>query len=216
MHTGWYLENIKNGHRESVSGMEKGRAKVSLEQLSKEQLKEMSLIEVSVEILQNKNQPIPFTDLFNEVCQILELSDEEKEEVLAQFYTDLNIDGRFMNVGGNTWGLKVWYPIEQIEDDIVPTVRTKKKKSKAALDDDLDYDDIVDDEDYEYDEDEDLEDDFGLEDDEELDDIDEDEDEYDEDLDDLDDDLLDDDLEDDLDVDVDDDIDDLDDIDEED
>ena len=188
--------------------MEKGRAKVSLEQLNKEELKEMSMIEASVEILKEKKQPVSFIDLFNEVCDILGLSEEEKDEVISQFYTDLNIDGRFMNIGGNTWGLKAWYPIEQIEDDIVPTVRVKKKKGKALLDDDLDdYDDIID-EDYEdlddfVDEDELDEEEYEDELDD-LDDLDE-EDEFDDELDDIDDDdLLDDDFDDDLDVDVDD------------
>ena len=58
------------------------------------------------------------------------------------------------------WGIKAWYPVDQVEDDIVPTVKRKKKKAKIVddefddefdeLDDeDLDlYDDELDDEDF--------------------------------------------------------------------
>ncbi len=130
-----------------------------LEQLPKEQLDEMSKVEIAHAILEERKQPMHFNELVEEIGKLLGLSREEIDEMIPQFYTDLNIDGRFINVGGNTWGYKGWYPVEQYEDDIVPSARPKKKrkKSKAAVldeefeeleDEDLEFDDLVDEEDY--------------------------------------------------------------------
>lgn len=110
---------------------EKGRAQVSLENLTQEQLQEMSLIEIAYELLYDRKQPMHLNDLVDEVAKLLGATKEEVQENIAQFYTDLNIDGRFLNVGGNIWGYKGWYPVEQYEDDFVPTVRSKKKKAKV-------------------------------------------------------------------------------------
>jgi hypothetical protein len=33
------------------------------------------------------------------------------ENRIVQFYTDLNTDGRFLNVGENIWGLRDWYSV---------------------------------------------------------------------------------------------------------
>lgn len=148
---------------------------MSLEQFTLEELQEMSLIEIAYEILDEKKQPLPFHELVKEIAALAHLSEEEVNARMAQFYTDLNIDGRFMNVGGNTWGIKAWYPVEQIEDEIVPTVRAKKKKAKPG--DDVDDFDEIDDEDLDFDDldefDEVDEDEF-LDEDEDLDDVDED------------------------------------------
>lgn len=165
--------------------IEKGRAKVSLENLTQEQLQEMSLIEIAYELLLEKKQPMHLNDLVQEIAKLLGATKEEVEANISQFYTDLNIDGRFLNIGGNVWGYKGWYPVEQFEEDFVPAVRTKKKKAKASEteddfedleDEDLEYEDLDDFVDEEEDDslDEDIDDDVYDEDDDLVDNEDED------------------------------------------
>jgi DNA-directed RNA polymerase subunit delta len=128
---------------------------VSLEQLSPEQIQEMSMIELAYEILSSKKQALSFKELLEEISQMLNLSEEQVSEKIAQFYTELNIDGRFISIGDNRWGLKAWYRYEQIEDETTPQIKPKKKKAKILYgdDDDLDMDefDDLDDEDLVYD-----------------------------------------------------------------
>lgn len=144
---------------------------MSLENLTQEQLQEMSLIEIAYELLYDRKQPMHLNDLVDEVAKLLGATKEEVQENIAQFYTDLNIDGRFLNVGGNIWGYKGWYPVEQYEDDFVPTVRSKKKKAKVdeveddfeELEEDLveyeeDLDEFIDEDEDEFVEEDDLED----------------------------------------------------------
>ncbi|MBS4175395.1 DNA-directed RNA polymerase subunit delta [Bacillus sp. FJAT-49736] len=127
---------------------------MSLQQLSKEDLNEMSLIELAYQVMEEKKQPYAFSDLVNELAGMLGLSKDEIRSRMVQFYTDLNVDGRFISLGENRWGLRTWYPYDQIDEEIAPTVKTKKKKAKKAyeeededldlMDEDLDYDDLDD------------------------------------------------------------------------
>lgn len=106
---------------------------MSLEQYAPEQLTQMSLIELAYEILLNKKQAMTFNELIEEITDLLNLSEEQVKQKIAQFYTDVNIDGRFICVGENRWGLRSWYPYDQIDEETTPTVKTKKKKkSKKA------------------------------------------------------------------------------------
>lgn len=141
---------------------------------------ELSMIEVAHAILAYHNEAMAFADLTNEIQQYLGKSDEEIRERLSQFYTDLNVDGSFISLGDNTWGLRAWYPYESIDEATVGETeedRPKKRRRKvnaflAGTDDD---DDVID---YDNDdpEDEDLDDDQGPDDDDDYE-----EDDYDED-----------------------------------
>ncbi|MCM3364132.1 MULTISPECIES: DNA-directed RNA polymerase subunit delta [Bacillaceae] len=178
---------------------------MSVDKYTKEELKEMALIDVAYEIMNGGKTPYAFNELMNEVAKLVGLSEEEVNERIAQFYTDVNIDGRFLSLGDNRWGLRLWYPVDKSEEDVVTVTKPKKKKSKKAVAEDFDDFDSLD-------EDEDEFDDFDADlDDEEL--LDEDDD----DLDEEDDDLLDDDLSEDEDFDeeIEEDYDDLDEEDEE-
>ncbi len=131
--------------------MRKGVRRVSLRQLPKEELKEMSFIELAEQILEEKKQVTSFQDLLAEIGAILGLPKEETESKMIQFYTDLNIDGRFISLGDNTWGLRAWYPVDQIDEEVTHTVKTKRKKAKVVEeeedfidDEDLDLEDIDD------------------------------------------------------------------------
>lgn len=153
---------------------------------SKEQLKEMSFIEIAYEYLLDSKQPISFNELMKEMATALELTDEEVRARIAQFYTDLNIDGRFLALGENRWGLRTWYPVDTIEEEVVTSVKPKKKKAKKAVEeDDSDLEDLDElEEDLDYDDLDDFDDDDTdlLEDEDDFDDLDEDaDDDFDED-----------------------------------
>lgn len=152
---------------------------MSLKELTPEQLRELSMIDMAFYILDEKKQAVSFLDIWNEIVETLGLGEEEAQERIAQFYTDLNIDGRFVTLGENRWGLRTWYPVDQIEDDTLVAAKTKskkKKKAKKLLDDEFeDYEDFLDDEDLDvFDDDEDYDEDDEDEDYDEFDDEEED------------------------------------------
>ncbi len=114
---------------------------MGLEKYSNENMREISMVEIAYEILEDENNTVSFNELYNQVAKEKELTDDEKTEYIAQFYTDLNVDGRFISVGSNVWGLKQWYPYDKTEEDIVvleeaeiPKKKKKKKKKKSDTD----------------------------------------------------------------------------------
>ncbi|UII55771.1 DNA-directed RNA polymerase subunit delta [Cytobacillus spongiae] len=126
---------------------------MSLKQYSKEQLQEMSLIEVAFEMLKERKQPFAFSELVDEMTALLNLTEDEVNTRIAQFYTDLNIDGRFLCLGDNRWGLRVWYPVDQLEEETVTQIKPKKKKAKkASEEDDVDIEDYdeIEEEEFDY------------------------------------------------------------------
>lgn len=80
---------------------------------------EMSFVDLAYQWLAETKEPKKFHDLVQHVAQIKGYPKESIEQLLAMFYTDLNVDGRFTCVGENLWGLKHWYPFESTEDDIL-------------------------------------------------------------------------------------------------
>ena len=133
------------------------------------------MVEVAHAILEVKNEVLDFNQLLVEIQEYMELSDEALESRMTRFYTDLNIDGSFISLGDNRWGLRAWYPIDSIDEEIATSMedeevkkpRKKRKKVNAFGSDDLiDYNDddpedeeLIDDEDLDSD---DLDDDIDV------------------------------------------------------
>ena len=114
---------------------------------------ELSMIEVAHAILEQRGDVMDFSDLVNQIQNYLETSDSEIRDSLAQFYTDLNIDGSFISLGDNRWGLRSWYAIDSIDEEVNHGIedededtprRRKRKKVNAFINDDedaIDYND---------------------------------------------------------------------------
>lgn len=105
--------------------------------ISAEQAKEMPMVDLAFELLKSANTPFYYRDLMNEIAKIKGLSDQEVMQVIAQLYTEINIDGRFACVGSNLWGLKRWYPVEKSDDTVG---NAKRPRIINDEDDDLDED----------------------------------------------------------------------------
>jgi len=114
---------------------------------------ELSMIEVAHAILEQKKDVMDFSDLVNQIQTYLGKSDSEIRDSLAQFYTDLNIDGSFISLGDNRWGLRSWYAIDSIDEEVNHGIdeedeetprRRKRKKVNAFINGDedaIDYND---------------------------------------------------------------------------
>src|SRR5690554_4683992 len=86
--------------------------------ISAEEAKEMPMVDLAFLVLKSANTPFYYRDLMEEIAKIKEINENEKMDVIAQLYTEINIDGRFACVGTNLWGLKRWYPLEKAEDPV--------------------------------------------------------------------------------------------------
>lgn len=146
---------------------------MELEVFAGQEKSELSMIEVARAILEERgrDKEMYFSDMVNEIQVYLGKTDAEIRESLPFFYSDLNSDGSFIPLGDNRWGLRSWYAIDEIDEEILTfeeegedAPKRKKKRVNAFMDGDedaIDYnDDDPEDDDYateteviEYDED---------------------------------------------------------------
>jgi DNA-directed RNA polymerase subunit delta len=121
--------------------------------LTPEQAEEMAMVDIAHMLLSDRNEPVTFLELMNEIAKIKNLSEEEAQQSLVHLYTEINVDGRFVCIGNNTWGLKKWYPVEQFDEAAPAPVKGKKRVLDEDYEDLDDYDDLEDDYIDDYDED---------------------------------------------------------------
>ena len=117
--------------------------KLKLKQFNGERIDELAMIDVAKAVLEEKGEVMDFNDILLEVSNFIELSEDEMNKRMPQFYTDINVDGEFISLGENSWGLRTWYPVDSInevlthendEADIIPQI------SSDGFDD---YDDLA-------------------------------------------------------------------------
>ncbi|CYU73815.1 TPA: DNA-directed RNA polymerase subunit delta [Streptococcus suis] len=108
---------------------------------------ELSMIEVARAILEERGRDneMYFNDLVNEIQNYLEKSNSEIRAALPTFYSDLNVDGSFIPLGENRWGLRSWYAIDEIDEEVITleeddedAPKRKKKRVNAFMDGDED------------------------------------------------------------------------------
>ena len=129
-----------------------GDKRLKIKAFAKQDLSELSMIEVAHAMLEEKGKEIEFNVLVNDIQDYLEKSDSEIRDRLSRFYTELNTDGSFIPLGNNVWALRSWYAIDEIDEEVValdelddegerPTKKRKKVIAFAADGIDIDYSD---------------------------------------------------------------------------
>lgn len=121
---------------------------LELEVFAGQEKVELSMIEVARAILEERgrDKEMFFSDLVNAIQVYLAKSDADIREALPYFYADLNTDGSFMPLGENKWGLRSWYAVDEIDEEIITleenddedVPKRKKQRVNAFLGDDED------------------------------------------------------------------------------
>ncbi|EHI75089.1 DNA-directed RNA polymerase subunit delta [Streptococcus criceti] len=126
---------------------------MELEVFAGQEKSELSMIEVARAILESRGRDheMYFSDLVNEIQNYLEKSDADIRQALPFFYSDLNTDGSFIPLGENRWGLRSWYAIDEIDEEVITleengenAPKRKRKRVNAFMDGDedaIDYND---------------------------------------------------------------------------
>lgn len=77
-----------------------------------------SLIGYAFDYMSKQKEQVSFADLWAYVVKEAELSDEEAANKVAQFYTNLMLDGRFVTLGENQWDLRVRHTFDKVHIDM--------------------------------------------------------------------------------------------------
>jgi len=81
-------------------------------------MSDKSLLEYAYEIVSASKDPISFKDLWGRICEEKGLSKEEMDNKVSQFYTNLLLDGRFVNLGDNIWDLRTRHKFDKVHIDM--------------------------------------------------------------------------------------------------
>lgn len=105
-----------------------------------EKAQETPMVELAYDLLKKTKQSRTYHEIMDEVAKARAMTPEEITENIAQLYTEINIDGRFLFLGNNSWGLKRWYPVDKTAE------KADKKFVRKEDDFDDDDDDFLEDE----------------------------------------------------------------------
>ncbi len=91
---------------------------MKLKNISKEELETMSYTDITYLLLKENKKSMNTAKLFKNICDLLELTDEEYSEKIGDYYTSLTIDKRFHMLESGNWDLTENHKVElQIDDE---------------------------------------------------------------------------------------------------
>ncbi|MFA5602401.1 MAG: DNA-directed RNA polymerase subunit delta [Bacilli bacterium] len=128
---------------------------MDIKKMPKEELEELSYTEIAYHLLQEKKKTISIRELFEELGNLLEFSKKKFEEKIADFYTAISTDKRFIVLDAGIVDLRSRYSVkiraEDLDNDDYDDVASELDEGATDDNEDDDFNSIVDDEDYEDD-----------------------------------------------------------------
>ena len=112
---------------------------------------ENSMCNVAYEILKEVNEKVAFNALWGAVCDRLGIKEEDRNNLISVFYTQLTLDGRFMFLDENYWDLRINHTFDEFSDDSYDSYSDDEEDVEDLIDDDEDriqYEDDEDEDDY--------------------------------------------------------------------
>lgn len=122
-----------------------------------------SFVDTAYDIVVKNGTELPFATLWNNVCEELGLTQEDRVARVSYFYTQLTLDGRFVTLGENVWDLRIRHTFDKVHIDMNEVYSEDEEELEFIPEDDDDIKDDVDrltsedEDDYEEDEEEDEE-----------------------------------------------------------
>lgn len=113
-------------------------------------LKQLSFMEAAEQILRKNKEPMTFYELFSQLCSVKEVTDLERQNLIAQFYADFIISAKFIYMGDDQWDLKSRQSIDLWDKDGAYYQEFPEDDTEF----DLDEEDEVEEDEYELDEEE--------------------------------------------------------------
>ncbi|MGN1344463.1 MAG: DNA-directed RNA polymerase subunit delta [Traorella sp.] len=94
-----------------------------------------SKLDIAFSLLTKKKKPTPFIKLWEDISQIEGLTPSQQEDQIAQFYSDLCLDSRFVNMGENKWDLKSRHTFSETVIDTTEYLDDDNEEEEYDLED---------------------------------------------------------------------------------
>ena len=135
---------------------------MSIKKMTKAELELLSNKDITNLILEESKKPINTADLFKKIIKLLELPESTFEAKIADYYTALSTDKRFILLEDGTWDLRSRHTSDKVvkitEDEEEETEENKDDIEESIEEDEEDSYDDKDDDDYNDDTNEELKD----------------------------------------------------------
>ena len=134
---------------------------MSLKKMSKDELELMSNKDITYLLLEESTKPINTLNLFKKIAKLLELPESTIDSKIADYYTALATDKRFIMLEDGSWDLRSRHTSDKVikiteEDDEEEDIEEDEEENEDDIEED-NYDD-TEDEDYDEDTNEELKD----------------------------------------------------------
>ena len=94
---------------------------MKLNKMPKDEFESYSYIELAKMILNEERKSLNTSEIFKKICKLLELTNEEYENKISDFYTNLTTDKSFVLLNDGTWDLRDHHSsqvnLEETEED---------------------------------------------------------------------------------------------------
>ena len=117
---------------------------MSIRKREKLDLELMSYTDIAYEIIKEDKKQYNTPNLFKEVCNLLEMSEEEFEAKIGDFFTALSTDKRFILIDSINWDLKenhvVKVVVDEGEDDVIDETEDsedEEENDEMSIEDEL-------------------------------------------------------------------------------
>ena len=129
---------------------------MSLKSMKKEDLELLSNKDIAYMIMEESKRKLNTADLFTKIIKLLDLPQSTFEKKIADFYTALSTDKRFILLENGKWDLRSNHTSDKVikvsdEDDEEEEINEEEKEEEEE--EDLEEDSFDDTEEEEYDED---------------------------------------------------------------
>lgn len=135
---------------------------MSIKKMTKDELELLSNKDITNLILEESKKPINTADLFKKIIKLLELPESTFEAKIADYYTALSTDKRFILLEDGRWDLRSRHTSDKVvkitEDEEEETEENKDDIEESIEEDEEDSYDDKDDDDYNDDSNEELKD----------------------------------------------------------
>lgn len=90
---------------------------MNLKNMKKEELELLSFTDLTEMILKESKKSMNTPSIFKKICNLLELSDEDYQSKIGDYYTSLTTDKRFIHLENAEWDLRDRHKVEIIDYD---------------------------------------------------------------------------------------------------
>ena len=108
---------------------------MKLNKMSKNELELLSYTEIAKLYLEENKNTMTTADLFKKVCELLELSEEEYVNNIADFFQSLSTSKKFILLDNGKWDLKSNHAVKVSIDEIYDDTNSETEESENTEED---------------------------------------------------------------------------------